>query len=84
MPGRSVIHVYEIIKKVIPDDRTELKNDLDKYIYSLYNIAPENLSNRYYWLPFIKILNFHIVKIKEPWQIAIQQILLTPLDNYTF
>jgi len=75
IPGRNVVEIYKIIKELIPDHEVDLKRDLEEYIYSLWNIAPENLYTGYSWTPFINILNYHIVEIMESWQEEIQQII---------
>lgn len=45
---RDIVDVYNKIIKVIPDENIEFKNDLKKYIDSLWNKAPET------FIPFVK------------------------------
>ena len=72
----NVIHVYRKINKIIPDDETKLKNELEIYISTLWNQAPELLASKYYWIPFIQILNENIPQIYKDWHFDIRKIII--------
>ncbi len=65
MQYRKVTDVYKQIKPLIQDSNTELVEDLDKYINSLWNIAPEELCTGYFWKPFLDILNSYNDEIDD-------------------
>lgn len=72
---RKVTDVYEQIKPLIQDTNSELVKELDEYIKSLWNIAPEELSTGYFWTPFLNILNFHYNEIDVEQRDTIGKIL---------
>jgi hypothetical protein len=72
---RSVIDVIKLLSNIIPRNETELINELNKYVKSLYNKAPELLKGTECWLPFIHILNYYIPDITEDWHIQIDILL---------
>jgi len=75
MSYRKVTDVYKQIKPLIQDSNTELVGELDKYIESLWNIAPEELCTGYFWTPFLNILNLHYEQIETDKKIIIKKIL---------
>ncbi len=75
MQYRKVTDVYKQIKPLIQDSNHELVKDLDKYINSLWNIAPEELSTGYFWKPFLDILNSYNDEIDDNQRVTIVKIL---------
>lgn len=75
MSYRKVTDVYKQIKPLIQDTNTELVGKLDKYIESLWNIAPEELKTGYWWIPFLNILNSHYNEIDVSQRDTIEKIL---------
>ena len=71
----NVIDIYFKIKKIIPDNEIKLKNDLEIYISTLWNQAPEILVSKYCWIPFINILNDNIPNISKEWHFEIRKII---------
>jgi hypothetical protein len=72
---RNVTDVYEQIKPIIPNKNLDLINDLDKYIDSLWNIAPELLCRKYHWTLFLHIFNSHSNEIDDETSDNIRKIL---------
>ena len=71
---RNIIHVHNFeIKHLIQNDT--LTYELDNYITSLWNIAPEVLCCAESWQPYLDILNHHVPTIKYKWQLQIANIL---------
>ena len=71
----NVIDVYIKIKKIIPDDEIKLKNEMEIYIDTLFNQAPEVLVSKYCWIPFINILNNNIPTLYKEWHFEIKKII---------
>jgi hypothetical protein len=76
--GRLVIDVIKQIIPIIPEDKTELMDELQTFKKSLWNKAPELQRNADCWVPFIQLLNKHIPDIVDGWHIEIQYILQNP------
>lgn len=72
---RSVIDVIKLLTNIIPKNEIELINELNKYVKTLYNKAPELLKSSDCWIPFIHILNYYIPDIIEDWHIQIDNLL---------
>jgi hypothetical protein len=53
----------------IPESEVLLRNKLNYYIHSLWNLAPEVLNSGSVWIPAQDILNSYIKpdKLNEPW-----------------
>lgn len=68
MSGRSVDTVMEQLLNIIPPSELELIHDIKTYKSGLWNIAPELLSSRDYWMPLQNIMNKHIVEIDAEWK----------------
>jgi hypothetical protein len=73
--NRDVIKVIEELNKFIPDSEETLKYELNNYLQSLWNKAPEVLRTSYCWEPLIKILNKFIPNLSENWHFQIQKII---------
>jgi len=71
----NVIDIYLKIKKIIPEDETNIKNELEIYISSLWNKAPEVLVSKHCWIPFINILNDNIPNVYKDWHFEIKKII---------
>lgn len=56
---RNIIDVHTQIINVIPDDN-DLKRELDDYISSLWNIAPEVLQSAETYVPYSFILSKYV------------------------
>ena len=68
MSGRSVDTVMEQLLNIIPPSELDLIHAIKTYKSGLWNIAPELLSNRDYWMPLQNIMNKHIVEIDTEWK----------------
>uniref|UniRef100_A0A6C0I4G8 Uncharacterized protein n=1 Tax=viral metagenome TaxID=1070528 RepID=A0A6C0I4G8_9ZZZZ len=66
---RSIVAVITQLLTVIPEDEEkELSEKLIKYRDSLWNQAPERLTDTDNWLPVQRILSEHILEIETPWK----------------
>lgn len=72
--GRSIATVINQMLEVIPEGESALQADIVSYIESLWNIAPELLSNGEYFVGLQRVLVLHIKKIDEPWKEKLQKI----------
>jgi hypothetical protein len=75
----NVIDVYIKIIKIIPDNEINLKSELELYINTLWNQAPEILVSKFCWIPFINILNNNIPNIYKDWHFEIRKIITNKL-----
>ena len=71
---RSIIDVIKKILEVIPKEEEKLIGELNKYMKSLWNQAPEVLFTDYIWLPVCIILNNNIEIIDNEWKIQVKKI----------
>ena len=60
---RDIVDVYDKIIKVIPDENTEFKNELKKYVKTLWNKAPEVRRGPETFMPFANILLTYVPNI---------------------
>jgi len=66
---RNIITVINQLLTVIPaEEEQELSNKLIVYRNSLWNQAPERLTDSDIWLPVQHILSIHILEIETPWK----------------
>jgi len=72
---RNVIDVILKVNKIIPDSESKIKNDLEIYLNTLWNQAPETLTSKHCWIPFINILNKNIPTLYKDWHIEIRKII---------
>ena len=72
---RSVLDIIKQILNIIPENEIQLINELNKYVKTLYNKAPELLKSADCWMPLIHILNYYIPDIIEEWHIKIDNLL---------
>jgi hypothetical protein len=73
MPSyRSVVDVISQLIPLIPTEEEALILELEKYSNTLWNIAPELLSTRAYWVPLSQILSTHILDIDVEWKREVQ------------
>jgi hypothetical protein len=75
MTKRKVTDIYRKILLVLSYNESILKNELDEYINSLWNKAPEQLSSSECWIPFLNILNDHYNDTDDITRLKIQEIL---------
>jgi hypothetical protein len=68
MPYRSVNTVVKQLLDIIPESESALIHAIKTYRDSLWNIAPELLSNREYWIPLQNIMNTHVGEIDTEWK----------------
>ena len=73
-PPRSVTTVIPKLLEVIPSNETALIKEIADYYNSLWNIAPELLTDGCYWQPLGHILQTNIQSVDEPWQQQLQKI----------
>jgi hypothetical protein len=66
--SRSVDKVIKQVLEIIPPSEKNLIKDLNKYYESLWNQAPEALTDSYCWIPFGQIMNNHIQDDHEEWK----------------
>ena len=66
MSEQSVNTVMKQLLDIIPESESDLIHAIKKYNNSLWNIAPELLSNREYWTPLVNIMNTHVGEIEDP------------------
>lgn len=77
---RDIVDVYDKIISVIPNENYEFKNELTKYINSLWNKAPEVRCGAETFIPFENILlkfipNILNLKENDPrWQFNVLDI----------
>jgi len=77
---RDILIVYEQIVTVIPETEYELINELENFVKSLCNIAPEIRYTREVYIPFCNILQKHIPMIvnlnnnDEKWKFEVRDI----------
>jgi hypothetical protein len=76
MSNRDVTDVISQMLLVIPDVEVELIQELTAYKNSLWNIAPEALSDARYWIPVRNILINHIPDIDAVWKRKLQNIFM--------
>jgi hypothetical protein len=62
---RDIYQVHEQIIKRIPESESELINNLNKFIASLWNQAPEVRKGPEVYLPYGDILNYYIPSYDE-------------------
>jgi hypothetical protein len=74
MSGRSVVTVMQKLLDIIPASESELVNEIKTYKSGLWNIAPELLSSRDYWIPLENIMNKHILEIDAEWKTMLVKI----------
>jgi hypothetical protein len=68
MSEQSVNTVTKQLLDIIPESESDLIHAIKKYNNSLWNIAPELLSNREYWRPLVNIMNTHVGEIDTEWK----------------
>jgi len=68
MSEQSVNTVMKQLLDIIPESESDLIHAIKKYNNSLWNIAPELLSNREYWTPLVNIMNTHVGEIDTEWK----------------
>jgi len=71
--SRNIGCIIEQIFQIIPINEIKLIEELEKYIYGIFNKSPEQL-NIECWLHISMILNKHIKVIDEPWKLQLQQL----------
>jgi hypothetical protein len=73
---RDIEDVHKKIMLVIPDQYNELKNDLHKYISSLWNLAPELRNSRFTYIPYQNILLKYLDsdELDKIWTVQVQNI----------
>ena len=65
---RSVIPVIKEILLEIPDSETKLKKEIEDYMESLFNKAPEILFTSETWIPLQIILSKNINDFNTEWK----------------
>jgi len=68
MSSRSVDTVMEQLLAIIPESETDLIHSIKTYRAGLWNIAPELLPNKEYYIPLQNILNNHVGEIDAEWK----------------
>lgn len=77
MHYRNIADVHKQIINIIPDDNNDLKKELDNYIYSLWNLAPELYYSAETYIPYSNILSKHICfedKNEPKWKYHVKDI----------
>jgi len=72
--ARKIGVVIDALLEVIPETENVLRRDIINYGQSLWNIAPEMLSNREYFIDVQRILASNVPVIDTPWKIEAQKI----------
>jgi len=57
---RDIEDVHKKIIAIIPDENKELKDELNKFIESIWNLAPELRKSGYTFFPYQNILLKHL------------------------
>jgi hypothetical protein len=57
---RDIEDVHKKIIAIIPDENKDLKNELNEFIDSIWNLAPELRKSGYTFLPYQNILLKHL------------------------
>lgn len=70
----SIVDVIDKILEVIPETEVDLRNSLKNYGQGLWNIAPELLGNKEYFVRVSSILNSFILTLDEPWKMTVKKI----------
>ena len=70
----SIVDVIDKILEVIPETEVDLRNALKNYKDGLWNIAPELLGNKEYFVRVASILNSFILTLDEPWKMIVKKI----------
>jgi hypothetical protein len=65
---RNVVEVIRKLLSVIPEEEMELSNALEEYRKTLWNQAPEMLTDSYNWTPLQQILQTYITDLDTPWK----------------
>ena len=72
---RAITTVANKMLEIIPLDETKLRNAITEYISTLWNIAPEALSDRRYFIYMADLLNDHLrddlTVDSAPWKLAL-------------
>ena len=76
---RSIIETHNEILKVIPKNKTELINDLDKFVNTLDNFVSNYLITRAAYSSYLRVLLKHLpnrpLKLSEPdWMWKCQEV----------
>ena len=76
---RSIIETHNEILKVIPKNKTELINDLDKFVNTLDNFVPNYLLTRAVHSCYLRVLFKHLpnrpLKFSDPdWMWNCQEV----------
>jgi hypothetical protein len=66
--NRCVIDFIPELLKIIPNEETELINELRQYRDSLWNKAPEITRSCICWEPLQNILTFYVKEIDTDWK----------------
>lgn len=74
---RDIEYVHNQIIFYIPDEKVELKNSLNNYIDSIWNLAPEIRKSAGGFVPYINILVKHLNEndANKDWNIKIKNII---------
>jgi hypothetical protein len=80
-PRRSVVKVIEELLTVIPEEEEDLSTKLIEYKASLWNQAPERLTDSDVWVPVQNILATYILDIETPWKEYTLKIFNNTLDE---
>ena len=63
--GRFIEDVHKKILEQIPTNQTEFREELQNYIDSLWNIAPEVRRSSHTYIPYFNIMSKYIPNITE-------------------
>lgn len=77
----SIVDVINKILKIIPETEVDFINSLKNYGDGLWNIAPELLGNKEYFVRVASILNLFVGPLDEPWKISVKKIYDGDLNN---
>ena len=73
---RDIEYVHNKIIDVIPDEKQELKNELNRFINSIFHLAPEVRRSSFTYIPYQNILLNHLSdnELNEIWCIQVRNI----------
>ena len=77
----GIIDVICKILEVVPETEVDLRNALKKYGDGLFNLAPELLGNKEYFVRVASILNSFVGQLDEPWKMTVKKIYDGDLNN---
>lgn len=71
---RDIVNVHSQIYAIIPKENEEFREELEEFINSTWNLAPEVRSGPEVYIPYTNILYKYIPNPNCDWQIKVRDI----------